>query len=291
MARFFQLFLFIWLFYLPATLRAETPLRALILDGQNNHDWKETTPFLRKYLEETGLFAVDVATAPETGGDRIAFRPDFSRYNVVVSNYNGAAWPEETQRALEAYMQNGGGLVIYHAADNAFPEWPAWNEMIGVGGWGGRNEKSGPYVRWRDGKMVLDPTPGPGGSHGPQHEYALEVRAPEHPIMRGLPEKMMHSADELYNRLRGPAKNLTVLATAFSPPDQGGTGENEPMLMTISVGKGRVFHTAIGHAGVQLKSVAFIVTYQRGTEWAATGNVTQPLPADLPTATQPRVRE
>ncbi len=100
-----------------------------------------------------------------------------------------------------------------------------------------------------------------------------------------------HSADELDDRLRGPAKNVTVLATAFSSPEKRGTGENEPMLMDIRFGKGRVFHTTLGHAGEQLKSVAFIVTYQRGAEWAATGKVTQAVPDDFPGADEPSVRK
>lgn len=274
-----------------ATVAHAAAMRALIVDGQNNHPWKETTPLLKQFLEQTGLFTVDVITSPDKGGDMTKFKPEFAKYNVVVLNYTGDKWTAETNQALEKYVAGGGGLVIYHAADNAFPEWKEYNEMIAVGGWGGRNEKSGPYVRWRDGKVVLDTSKGPGGSHGPQHEFAIEVRDAEHPITKGLPPKFMHSADELYNRLRGPAKNLSVLATAFSPPDKRGTGEHEPMLMTIAYGKGRVFHTAFGHAGKHIKSVAFIVTFQRGTEWAATGNVTQKVPADFPGPDKPVVRE
>jgi type 1 glutamine amidotransferase len=101
----------------------------------------------------------------------------------------------------------------------------------------------------------------------------------------------MHSKEELYNRMRGPAKNLTVLATALSPKDKGGSGEEEPVLMTIQYGKGRVFHTVLGHAAEQMKSVAFIVTYQRGAEWAATGKVTQKVPDDFPTADKDSRRE
>jgi len=267
------------------------PLKALIVDGQNNHNWKITTPPLKKLLEETGLFTVDVATTPPRGEDMSGFKPDFAAYDVVVSNYTGAVWPEATNQALEAYISGGGGMVIYHAASNAFPNWKEFNEMIGVGGWGGRNEKHGPYLYWKDGKIVRDMTPGPGGTHGPQHPFQLIVREPDHPITKGLPEKFMHSADELYSRLRGPAKNLTVLATAYADPDKRGTGNHEPILMTISYGKGRIFHTALGHADVQLKSVAFIVTYQRGTEWAATGKVTQKIPNDFPGPDEPSMRE
>ena len=267
------------------------PLKALIVDGQNNHNWKGTTPVLKSLLEETGLFAVDVATSPEKGQPMDTFRPKFANYDVIVSNYTGDEWPKETQDALVEYMTNGGGLVIFHAANNAFPKWKEWNEMIAVGGWGGRNEMAGPMVRYRDGKVVLDNAPGRGGSHGPQHEFQVIIRDRHHPVTAGLPEKWMHTTDELYSQLRGPAKNMTILATAYADPAKKGTGEHEPILFTVGYGKGRIFHTVLGHGPEQLRCIGFIVTFQRGTEWAATGRVTQvEVPADFPTAEQVSLR-
>ncbi len=281
-----------------STASAQSTLRALIVDGHMNkwHDWKATSPLLKEQLEETGLFHVDMATAPEAGKSLSEFLPKFADNDVVVMNYDENDWTPDLQwsvaarKALVDYVRGGGGLVVYHAADNAFPDWKEYNEMIGVGGWHGRDEKSGPYLYWQDGKIVRDLSPGPGGGHGPQHEFTLVVREPNHPITNGLPTEFMHSRDELYHGLRGPADNVTVLATSFSAKDQGGSGRNEPMLMAISFGKGRVFHTTLGHGPDQLKSVAFIVTYQRGAEWAATGKVTQKVPDDFPNADKPSVR-
>jgi uncharacterized protein len=270
------------------------PLKALIIDGQNNHNWKATTPHLKRIIEETGLFTVSVATAPGKGGDMEQFKPAFAEHDVIISNYNGEPWSRAAREAFEQYVRNGGGFVSVHAADNAFPDWPAYNEMIGVGGWGDRNEKSGPYLRLRDGKFIHDDTPGRGGSHGKQHEFVVETRAPDHPIMAGLPPKWLHAKDELYDRLRGPAKNVTVLASAFADKATGGSGEHEPLLMVIPYGKGRVFHTALGHnTGTDitaLRCVGFIATLQRGTEWAATGKVTQKVPRDFPAADKASLR-
>ena len=122
-------------------------IKLLIIDGQNNHgNWTQTTQMMKGYLEETGLFVVDIATTPPEGGNIDGFKPAFSNYKVVLLNYNGDAWPQTTNASFESFVENGGGVVSVHAADNAFPEWPEFNRMIGLGGWGNRSEKDGPYV-------------------------------------------------------------------------------------------------------------------------------------------------
>lgn len=271
------------LFLSAASVPAAEKLKAIIVDGQNNHAcWPKTTPMMKRYLEDTGLFTVDVVTHAPTGEDP-NFKPAFGDYAVVVSNFgHGAAnWPAETRTAFEDYMTQGGGFVVVHAADNAFPKWAAYNKMIGLGGWGGRNEKSGPFVYYTDdGKIVRDPSPGPGGSHGPQAPFAVIVRDANHPITKDMPATWMHAKDELYDSLRGPAENMQVLATAFSPK----TKRHEPIIMTIDYGKGRVFHTPMGHETYSMECVGFINTLQRGAEWAATGKVTLPVAADFPKA-------
>jgi type 1 glutamine amidotransferase len=262
-----------------------TKLKALIVDGQNNHkNWPDTTKMMKKYLEQTGLFTVDVATTAPKGSDA-NFKPEFKKYAVVVSNYNGDAWPKETQAAFVDYVKGGGGFVVVHAANNAFGDWPEYNEMIGLGGWGGRNEKSGPYVYFDEaGKLVRDTSQGGGGHHGPQRPFSVIVRDAEHPITKGMPREWLHVNDELYDKLRGPGANMHVLATAFADSIKGGSGRHEPMIITIDYGKGRVFHTPMGHGNDSEECVGFITTLVRGTEWAATGKVTLPIPSDFPTA-------
>ena len=256
--------------------QSPAPIKVLVIDGQNNHDWKKTTPLIKATLEGCGRFSVTVATAPGKSEDMSKFSPKFSDYGVVVSNYNGEPWSEQASTDFANYVRGGGGFVSVHAADNSFPNWADYNRMIGVGGWGGRNEKSGPYVRWRDGQFARDTKPGRGGSHGKRHPFEVVVRDTAHPITAGLPASWMQAEDELYAELRGPAEGMQVLATALSSKESGGTGEHEPILMAIPFGQGRVFHTTLGHDVTAMSGVAFQVTLQRGTEWAATGKVTLP---------------
>ena len=261
----------------------------MLLDGESGgpwHKWQLTTPVLKKQLDETGLFQVDVVTAPPAGADFAMFKPTFSAYRAIVWNYDAPdeRWPAEIKTAFEQYVANGGGIVIVHAANNAFPGWTAFNEMIGVGGWRDRDEKAGPRWFMKGGTLSSDPSPGPAGSHGRRVPFLVTMHNATHPIARGLPKAWMQQGDELYARLRGPGKNMTVLGTGHSRPDNEGTDRDEPVLMALTYGKGRIFHTALGHDVNGLSSVGFTVTFQRGTEWAATNAVTQKVPATFPTA-------
>ena len=310
-------------------------ISVLIVDGQNNHAvWPKTTAMMKDYLESSGLFSVDVARTrlawsgtvypgerdPKEidqlngryASDGVSwtedptidpeFDPDFSKYQLIVSNFGfmAAAWPESTQQNLEKFMKAGGGLVVVHAANNSWPLWPAFNEMIGLGAWGDRDSTWGPYVYYDSLSMLQRNTAaGICGSHGPEYEFLIETRATEHPIMKGLPAKWLHARDELYDRMRGPAENMTVLATAYSDPvrnsppwmeEVDGSGRHEPMLIAVEYGEGRIFHTTLGHMDYSMECVGFITTLLRGAEWAATGKVTQEIPVDFPTADQVKVR-
>jgi uncharacterized protein len=302
--------LFVFCFLISIQSFGQKKIKALIVDGQNNHDqWPKITMMLKKIMEESGRFEVDIQRSAFTWkGDAFLekyaptglaatkseknptpdpnFAPDFSKYDVVINNngWNASAWSASTQSAFENYIKNGGGLVVIHAADNSYPEWTAYNEMIGLGGWGNRNEKSGPYVYYnKENKLTIDTTAGRGGNHGPQHEFVVKIRDKKHPITKGMPEEWLHTKDELYEKLRGPAKNMTILATAYASPEFKGSDRNEPTLMTLKYGKGRVFHNTLGHVDYSASCVGFIISTLRGTEWAATGKVTIPIPEDFPT--------
>ncbi len=287
----------------PAPLSASPPandkIPVLIIDGQNNHDWVRATAILRDILATSGLFTVDVSTTPDRAAPPeawTAWRPDFAKYRVVISNYNSGhqpdapRWPAEVETAFESYVRAGGGFVSYHAANNAFLQWPAYNEMIGLG-W--REKTFGPslIVSPDHSVITLPAGQGRGPGHGPEHDFIVAVLNTEHPITRGLPPTWFHPHEQLTHGQHGPAKNLTVLDYAYSKDTQ----ENEPMDWTVSYGKGRVYTTMLGHLwkdgpDTALRCAGFQTLFLRGTEWAATGRVTQPGPPDFPTPAAPSLR-
>jgi type 1 glutamine amidotransferase len=273
-------------------------IKTLIVTGQNNHNWKVSHINLKAILENSELFTVDIAVSPPDGGDMNSFRPEFDAYRLVVLDYNGDEWSEETQKRFAAYAANGGGIVVYHAACAAFPRWDEYNRIIGLGGWNGRNEQSGPWIYLSGGEWVKDFSPGSAGSHGAQHEFVMTVRDKKHPITKGLPERWKHASDELYDRLRGPG-NIHVLCSAYADKEKfGGSGREEPLLFIVKSGKARIFHTALGHSwdnhtsdnNPAMQCAGFQITFLRGCEWAATGKVKQPVPADFPTANETSMR-
>jgi len=258
-------------------------VRVLIIDGQSNHKWAETTPAIKEMLEKAGAFEVTVATTPPKKAskeDWAKFKPDFGKCDVVLLNYFGELWPDDVNVAFEKFVNGGGGLVFYHAAVASFPEWKEFNDMMGMG-W--RKPDQGLRLTLdANGSEVRTPAgQGPGSGHGPAHPFEIALRDSEHPVTAGLPAKFMHVKDELYQGMRGPLGNMHVLATGFADTQFKGTGANEPLVWTVTYGKGRVLVSLLGHDPAATTAPSSAVLLCRGLQWAATGKVSLPAPKDL----------
>jgi type 1 glutamine amidotransferase len=247
-------------------------IQALIITGQNAHDWKGTTPVLKQELEDTGKFEVRVTEEFRGAGPET-----LAPYDVVIVNYFDRGqpqlrWGDRTDNAFQEYVRSGKGLVLYHFSLAAFTGWTDFEKMSAG--------------NWRAGN----------GHHSARHDFAVDIKDANHPILKGLKTPLLVQNDELYSNLKWqPEGSFHVLATAYddhalyddkasdarNKQPMSGAGINEPMLWTTEYGKGRVFVTALGHDGVTSAEPTFKVTFTRGTEWAATGKVTQPIPPDM----------
>jgi uncharacterized protein len=288
------------MFFLLAMQGAEeSKIRVLIVDGINNHDWRTTTEAVRQFLSATGRFTVDVSTSPPADASQSAWdqwRPPFAHYQVVIVNFNGGhnpdgiRWPAPVEIAFEDYARSWGGVVMLHAANNAFLKWEAYNEMIGLG-WRDRNFGPGLAVR-DDGSIIVVPKgSGLDPGHGPRHEFAVHVLNHEHPITKDMPSVWLHPSEQLTHGQHGPARGLTILTYAKSEISH----QNEPMDWVRTYGKGRVYTTMLGHTWANeqnpnVNCAGFQTFFSRGAEWAATGRVTIGIPADFPTEQKTSMR-
>ena len=224
-----------------------TPISTLLLTGENNHDWRRTAPFLRDLLQSSGRFAVTITDDPSQ-----TLEGDLSGVGLFFSDYNGPLWSDAARQNFVAAVENGAGVCVLHAANNCFRGWDAWEKMCGLC-----------FQK--------------GSGHGQFHVFQIKAAQPEHPIVRGL--LPFETTDELYHKMLNPRNaDYKVLATAYSSAERGGTGRDEPVMLTTQFGRGRVFHTLLGHVWpdnplVAIENSGFQETLLRGCQWAATGAV------------------
>jgi type 1 glutamine amidotransferase len=227
-------------------------IRVLILTGQNNHNWKASTPKLQDLLEATGKFSVDTTVPPQG-----LTRDNLQNYDVILSNWNSwgrgskqteAEWTDEVREAYLDFVRQGKGHITIHAGGSSFYEgWPEYRKVA--------------LVFWNLGAT----------GHGRQHEFKVRIDQPDHAVMAGLEEFTVR--DELWNK-PGVVEGATVLASAFSDKqnEPRGTDQWEPSVVIASYGQGRCFATLLGHDEKTMADEEFQQLLIRGTQWASTGN-------------------
>ena len=276
-------------------LQAE-PIKVLIVDGYSNHDWQRTTKLIRGVLEPTKLFTVSVATAPvhTNAAPWESWCPVFGDYDVVIQNCNnmGASesWPGPAQEAFERFVREGGGVFIFHSANNAFPNWEAYNRIIGLG-WRPKNYGTAITIDSDDSLRRIPPGEGEKTTHGPRSDRVIH-RLGEHPIHNGLPRCWMTPMIEVYTHARGPAENLTVLSWAEDPKSK----TRWPIEWVVEYGKGRCYNSTFGHVWrneadpVDMRCAGFQTVMVRALQWLAHQPITYPVPKDFPSETNTVLR-
>lgn len=228
-------------------LAAEPVLRVLIFSGQNNHNWRVTTPKLKSILESGGRFLVDVTDHPETND-----AATLQKYDVLLSDWNTYGnptvtnWPVTMRSAFLDFVRSGKGFVSVHAGSSSFYDWPEYQQLVGGS--------------WKEGQT----------GHGPVHQFLVKVIETNQPITQGFTNFL--TIDELWHRT-ALQTNIEVLATAYSAPEWKGTGKDEPVAFVTHFGRGRSFNLLLGHDLQAMDAAGFQQMLRRGTEWAATGKV------------------
>jgi type 1 glutamine amidotransferase/HEAT repeat protein len=247
------------LLLMAAVTMATEPLRVLILSGANNHDWKSTTPVLRQLIETCPRFKViDVIEDPSQVTAEL-----LNGCDVIASNWSaypemaGHQWGEKAERDFVDWVKAGHGFVVFHAASATSQDWPAFQQLVKLT-WG------------------IDKT-----SHGAYHTLKVTVRDSDHPITRGMRDFWI--TDELWhNMVNLTGQEVRAVCEAFSEPDFGGTGKFEPVVVPTALGEGRGLNIVLGHDARAMKNIGWQTLMLRGLEWAATGDVTIPIPEDWP---------
>jgi len=294
---------------LPASARSNHgKIRVLIIDGFSNHDWQQTTQLLRGILDRAGKFKVDVSTVPQDpdSPEWAKWHPDFFKYDVVIQTCNENAnnglllnlkkkpdWPLEVKLDFAQYVRDGGGVYIFHSAENAFVGWKEYEQMVALS-W--REANYGTAVRIDDaGKLVrISPNDGRATNHGKRSDV-LVTRLGNDPIHTGMPRAWKSPDMEVYYYARGPAENLTVLA--YARDSDPSLGLLWPVEWTSTYGKGRVYTSTYGHVwpgdvnppGLRCAAVQTIIP--RALEWLAGRKASFHIPADFPGTAAVSVRE
>jgi type 1 glutamine amidotransferase len=212
--------------------------KVLVLTGNEypGHPWKETAPWLGKFLATDKRLTTVVNDDPA-----FLASPRLQDFDVIVLNYMNWKSPDpgEAARAnLKKFVEDGKGLVLVHFACGAFQGWPEFADIAG---------------------RVWDPKL---RGHDPRGSFTVEIADAQHPITRGM--KPFDTVDELYTCLGGD-REIQVLAQARSKID----GKHYPMAFLNQYGKGRVFHCVLGHDVTALSPEPVQELYRRGTAWAA----------------------
>lgn len=251
--RLIPLFTFLLVSSFLNSLQAKDRINVILLSGKNNHEWQKTTPVLQSMLNESALFLVSVTERPDTLTEQ-SLKP----FQLIVSNWNAfpdkaRQWSPAAESAILRFVKKGGGMVFVHSAGSTHYDWPEFQQMA-IGSWGDSTK------------------------HGKVATFKVEISTIDHPVTHGMADFLI--TDELWVDMRVKGKP-TVVANAFAPASNNGSGALEPVVLSRQIDKGKSFFLGLGHDVQAMKNRGFQVLFLRAAEWAATGKVTQKIPDEL----------
>ncbi|MDD7983775.1 ThuA domain-containing protein [Lentisphaera marina] len=274
--------------------KSQEKVQVLIVDGFSNHDWEKTTHLIQRLLQNEKDIDLTVSTIPMKESEAWkSWKPDFKKYTLVIQNTNdinnGSSWPLAAEKAFEKYMFEGGRMLVFHSANNAFPQWKAYNEMIGLG-W--RNKNFGKAIIV-DGKQLTYIPKGEGENtgHGKRRDVLVH-KFSSHPINRDYPQTWSAADLEVYRYARGPAKNLRVLS--YGKDEK--TGKDFPIDWLVKYGEGEIYNSTYGHYWHGLKQdpagvrcVAFQTSFIRALRYLSNLELKE-IPKDFPDSDSVKLR-
>jgi uncharacterized protein len=220
-------------------------IKVLLISGDDvsAHPWREISETTREILAGSGKFDIKVSEDPLILESANALK----NYDAIVFTIYAAKLgdlPPQARENLLNFVKDGKGFFVQHLASASFPKWEEFGKLCGR-------------------KWVM----GTSG-HSARSVFEATIADKEHPITKGLTN--FTTDDELYSKLQGTG-DIHVLVTGESLFSK----KTEPLVFTLDYGKGRVVQNAFGHDRKALMAPNVQKIIIRGTEWAATGKVTE----------------
>ena len=224
--------------YPSMTVADDEPARVLIVTGVDypGHPWRIQAIELRKALQASPQIDVRLAEDIEILGTDLIF--DYDVVFLNLKNYDPLKREETARNNLLRFIREGGGLMYFHFTGGAFEDWPEYQQIAG---------------------RVWNPA---FRGHDPYQEFTVRIIQKEHPIMQGISD--FRVTDELYTCLDGQ-REIEVLAEAKSSVDN----QMYPMAFIFTEGKGRGFHTVLGHDAKAFASPELTTLLQNAALWCA----------------------
>lgn len=207
----------------------------IVWGGWEGHDPEECAAIYRRWLHEDG-FSVRMET------DTAAFAdPSIHDLSLIVPICTRSRIGDEEVANLTRAVENGVGLAGHHGGmSDAFRESVEYQFMVG-------------------GQWVAHP--------GNIIDYEVNVKRPDDPIMQGIKD-FAYTSEQYYMHM-DPAVEVLATTTFSGAHCPWIEGVVMPVVWKHRYGRGRVFHSTLGHRVSEFEVPEMATILRRGINWAA----------------------